>query len=325
MALNFKLAMLVSLGFIASMCWLVNQVARPVLDLGPTAARPVASLAVQTPTLALTTGAESAAERFTRASPADTAITAPALDDERFLVAAPEDTGGPFVQAKLPPLHVAPEPSTPAAATEPTLRRPPSLSAVADPWSAEAAESGGSPDAVGLAAAEAPGPAAAPTESVVYRVQRGDSLSKIARRTWGSDQRRLIRALMDANPRVARRGGRLLAGEEIIIPAVGETTDGHLAGRGIATAVVATGRNGMAQRDDAAARPPGGVRSTREQAARAARSYTIRSGDSLHGIAERVLKDAGRWREIAKLNGLKDANRLIPGARLKLPAGESDT
>ncbi len=50
-----------------------------------------------------------------------------------------------------------------------------------------------------------------------------------------------------------------------------------------------------------------------------AKWYTVQQSDSLKGIAQRVLGDAGRWRELAELNALRDPNKLVPGKRLKLP------
>ena len=46
--------------------------------------------------------------------------------------------------------------------------------------------------------------------------------------------------------------------------------------------------------------------------------YTVQSGDSLTIIAERRLGKQSRWREIQRLNGLKDA-LIRPGQKLKLP------
>ena len=50
-----------------------------------------------------------------------------------------------------------------------------------------------------------------------------------------------------------------------------------------------------------------------------ARWYTIRKRDSLASIARRQLRDHRRWREIAELNELPNANRILPGTRIKLP------
>lgn len=41
------------------------------------------------------------------------------------------------------------------------------------------------------------------------------------------------------------------------------------------------------------------------------------------GIAQRELKDANRWREIADLNGITDPSKLAAGTLLKLPSGTS--
>ncbi|MGA6159584.1 N-acetylmuramoyl-L-alanine amidase [Stenotrophomonas sp. NPDC087984] len=48
-------------------------------------------------------------------------------------------------------------------------------------------------------------------------------------------------------------------------------------------------------------------------------TYTVGRGDTLWSIAASKLGDGNRWSEIAKLNGLKDADRLTPGQKLKLP------
>lgn len=53
-------------------------------------------------------------------------------------------------------------------------------------------------------------------------------------------------------------------------------------------------------------------------------TYTVRSGDTLSGIAQATLGDGSRWREIYELN--KNAigsnpNVIIPGTMLKLPEG----
>ncbi|MEV8354614.1 N-acetylmuramoyl-L-alanine amidase [Streptomyces niveus] len=51
----------------------------------------------------------------------------------------------------------------------------------------------------------------------------------------------------------------------------------------------------------------------------AAATYTVRDGDTLWSIATEKLGAGKRYTEIAKLNGLKDADALTPGQKLKLP------
>jgi LysM repeat protein len=48
-------------------------------------------------------------------------------------------------------------------------------------------------------------------------------------------------------------------------------------------------------------------------------TYTVRPGDSLWAIADRLLGDGGRYREIAALNGLRDPRSLRTGQVLRLP------
>ncbi|MFJ2007420.1 LysM peptidoglycan-binding domain-containing protein [Streptomyces chartreusis] len=48
-------------------------------------------------------------------------------------------------------------------------------------------------------------------------------------------------------------------------------------------------------------------------------TYTVRTGDTLWSIAASKLGDGNRWREIASLNKLADADEIAPGQKLKLP------
>src|SRR5690606_22765023 len=48
-------------------------------------------------------------------------------------------------------------------------------------------------------------------------------------------------------------------------------------------------------------------------------TYTVGSGDTLWSIAASKLGDGTRWREIAALNKLADADVITPGQKLKLP------
>jgi hypothetical protein len=50
------------------------------------------------------------------------------------------------------------------------------------------------------------------------------------------------------------------------------------------------------------------------------RVYVVRAGDTLARIAQSQLGRAARWPEIAKLNGLRDPNRIGVGQRLRLPS-----
>jgi LysM repeat protein len=62
----------------------------------------------------------------------------------------------------------------------------------------------------------------------------------------------------------------------------------------------------------AAARKPGA-------AAPATRTYVVKKGDTLSKIAASMLGSYKRYTEIAKLNGIRDPNKLSVGQRLKIP------
>jgi hypothetical protein len=49
------------------------------------------------------------------------------------------------------------------------------------------------------------------------------------------------------------------------------------------------------------------------------KSWVVRRGDTLSGIAGAVYRDSGQWRPIAANNGIVDPRRLSPGRVLALP------
>ena len=51
------------------------------------------------------------------------------------------------------------------------------------------------------------------------------------------------------------------------------------------------------------------------------RTYTVQPGDSLSLIAKRLLGNAGRFSEIAALNGIQNPNIIHPGQVLRIPQG----
>jgi nucleoid-associated protein YgaU len=63
------------------------------------------------------------------------------------------------------------------------------------------------------------------------------------------------------------------------------------------------------------------VRQMWEQPAMNARTYTVKSGDSLWAIANEIYGDGSRWPEIFEANRdkISDANLIYPGQELKIP------
>lgn len=49
------------------------------------------------------------------------------------------------------------------------------------------------------------------------------------------------------------------------------------------------------------------------------KTFLVRRGDTITGIAAAVYRDPSRWRELALANGISDPRQLRPGRRLLLP------
>ena len=131
------------------------------------------------------------------------------------------------------------------------------------------------------------------------RVRKGDTLMKILRRELGRDDAAALAAVLKANPQLRGRAHRILVGETLRLPVAGSQA-----------------ARGPVARSPRAAAGDGVL---------AFRWYVVRKHDSLAAIARRTLGDPDRWREIARLNGLRNANRIYPGMKLRLPVRRSDT
>lgn len=59
----------------------------------------------------------------------------------------------------------------------------------------------------------------------------------------------------------------------------------------------------------------------RQQTGAAARTYVVKSGDTLSGIAQAMYGDAGRWPAIFEANKdkISDPNLIHPGQELRIP------
>jgi len=157
-----------------------------------------------------------------------------------------------------------------------------------------------------------------------YQVQPGDTLAKIARMYYGSEQH--AGYLQQANPDIAdpaalRTGIRLRIPE---LPASASTSIGRLASGGTGSgAQTPREPDGSARRSapgakpeilPAGANPAGAARSAAPTSA--SRTYVVKAGDSFYGIAKRELGSATRWKELLALN-----SDLVDGEPKNLQAG----
>jgi nucleoid-associated protein YgaU len=159
----------------------------------------------------------------------------------------------------------------------------------------------------------------------VYTVVSGDTLSKIARRVYGTNSRRCIDALFEANRKTLKTADALSVGEVLVIPHVaGERVSPDAASsRGAGDARPSEGND--ARRDSG--RPLGARRSAEhvDAAGGAFRWYQVRAKDRYVSIAREQLGDGSRWKEIFDLNKdrFPDPDRIREGVRIKLPSASS--
>lgn len=133
---------------------------------------------------------------------------------------------------------------------------------------------------------QSPAPAAGRT----YVVKSGETLGEIASRELGSFARWNEIARLNGN----LDAKKVRAGMKLVLPAD-------------AKAPVAAPKSAAKVNGSGEALPGG--------------SYVVRSGDTLSGIAAKVLGNEGRWPEIAVLNPGVDPKRLKVGTRLRVPGG----
>lgn len=150
---------------------------------------------------------------------------------------------------------------------------------------------------------------AAATES--HRVQPGDTYQSLSMMYYGDA--RFAVFLMRSNPQIS--GGRLQPGQVVKIP----PRPGQPAPTSTVPPSVATRRTPPAS---TATSRPTPLRGESATAGNAARSYTVREGDSFYAIARDVLGNAARWQELFELNrdAVKgDPKRLRIGQVIQLP------
>ena len=145
---------------------------------------------------------------------------------------------------------------------------------------------------------------AAPPKPSTYKVQKGDTLGQIAQRELGTVRR--LPELLAANPKLDPR--KLQEGQVIQLPvesAASAPTD----------AVAKAPQQPQAQLPIEPKKPQ-----PSPTAPPSGRRYVVRAGDTLSRIAQRELGSAKRMQEILALNQGLDANKLISGRSLVLPA-----
>ena len=118
------------------------------------------------------------------------------------------------------------------------------------------------------------------------------------------------------------------AGAPGTVAVTGSDTGAVAAGAGAAAAAVAKSSGGVVPTGTGSAAATGTVptstmptKPVTPPAAAAASEYTVKSGDTLEGIARTQLGDGQKWRSIVEINPGLDPKALKIGQKIKMPAG----
>ncbi len=139
-----------------------------------------------------------------------------------------------------------------------------------------------------------------------YRVQRGDTLSAIARRTLGNSNRW---------GEIAKQNG-INNARDLRVGMVLKLPSDPTASAPIARPTPVPPKSAPSKPAPASTTTPTNSRQTTT-------NYTVKSGDTLTSIARKTVGDGNRWREIAQLNNLSNPGALRVGMVLKIPATAS--
>ena len=327
MARETKVGMLVGLGFIICFAIILENRSRPVHPVSRSSGGPATTALI--PPEATRPGTPAATERvgqrygnLTTRQPAGPSarMQQPERRPSEQTAAAPQRAAPAPQRVKLTP---QPRQIDPVGASDPGRFTERTANALVAPPQELAAPSG-QPSSAGPADGQASLTAKTPpaesrrTASLLepptsnarrtYRIQKGDSLSRIAKRTYGSSAPRIIEAIFEANRSILSNRDLMPLDEEIVLPDIPGSTPPQ-----------------AAPPDPAAPQPPSPGRRTPDAENGGYRYYQVKPGDRYASIARRMLGNADRWREIAELNKdvFPDPNRIRHGVRIRLSGAGS--
>ena len=152
------------------------------------------------------------------------------------------------------------------------------------------------------------------SSEVCYTVCEGDNLAEIAKKFYGpkeGNRRANIMRLFEANRDVLTSPHKLSIGQKLLIPPLEVLkADDNGAGSVFTDSMFETVRS-------IGRKPPSATNGNTNRN----RLYAVQEGDSLWSIADNLLGDGTRYKEIRELNSLilKDEDLLSVGMRLRIP------
>jgi nucleoid-associated protein YgaU len=145
----------------------------------------------------------------------------------------------------------------------------------------------------------------------VHAVQKGETLFQIADKYYGTGH--VWRELAKYNG-VKDKGGVVRVGMRLKVPSkdvlLGRPTSEHATASTPPASAPSTIKPTPGKRPEATPPKPGRIELA---------SYTVKKGDTLGTISQKVLGSSKRWQEIADLNKIDDEEALQAGTVLKVP------
>ncbi|MBX3395785.1 MAG: LysM peptidoglycan-binding domain-containing protein [Phycisphaerae bacterium] len=167
---------------------------------------------------------------------------------------------------------------------------------------------------------------AAPAIPALHIITAGDTFSTISSKYYGSTKE--VARIAAANPNLDPR--RLKIGDSVILPARKESngpaaapaSEARIPARAAAMPSGPTTAATVARPAVATTSVPSTGSVAKPETVATSRTYTVREGDTLYGIAEQVLGKGARWKELLEKNRAtlkNDPKRLKPGMILNVP------
>lgn len=159
-------------------------------------------------------------------------------------------------------------------------------------------------------------------------VEKGDTLSGIAHRYYGSKSRSTLAMIVDANSKTIKDPNFIPLGVELVLPPDPTAGATAMTVNQLAPTAVAAPREGQTQAtgpvNKNSKKEPPRERVEPDNKKEPFRWYQIKKNDRYVSIARQQLGDEGRWKEIFELNKEKfpQEGMIREGVRIKLPRSD---
>lgn len=162
-------------------------------------------------------------------------------------------------------------------------------------------------------------PTVVTARSQTHAVKSGESLAVIAQQYYGKEDGNrfiVIQKLYEANTKVLKSADKVFVGDKLTIPPLEQLLGIAPKPAQAAAAEKPESKKGMLEKFSETFERV----KIKKAPGKPLAEYVVRENDSLWSIAQNHLGDGNRYKEIARLNKIKNVDTVPCGARLKIPA-----